>query len=127
MNPMQLKWSFSFVVAFLLLLLVMMELHELVHITVGRIICGCWGTRDFNVWSLADHCRENNQSWWLATLAGPLFSFGVMWLGARMLSSPSLQNRSIGFVFIFANIPFGRITTVMMGGGDEMVVLRHFM
>jgi len=84
---MQLKLSFSFVITFLLLLLVMMELHEIVHSTVGRLICGCWGIRDFNVWSLGNNCQQRESAWWLATLAGPLFSFAMMWLGMFWLSS----------------------------------------
>lgn len=119
--------SFAYVIAFLLLLIVMMEMHEVVHITVGRWICGCWGPRDFNVWSLCEGCEEEHAMAWLATLAGPLFSFAMMWLGMYMLRTGDRLLAAWGFAFIFTNIPFGRITTVMMGGGDEMVVVRHFL
>ena len=124
---MNIRLSASYVVAFTLLLLIMMETHEIVHISVGRLLCGCWGTRDFNVWSLCEGCQESQPLWWLATLAGPVFSFMVMWWGMFWLRSPDRQKQALGFAFIFCNIPFGRITTVMMGGGDEMVVLRHLL
>lgn len=124
---MHLKLSFSYIVTFLLLLIVMLELHETVHIVVGRLICGCWGPRDFNVWSLCRSCPENHPAWWLATLAGPLVSFALMWLGMLWLDAKESGKMTIGFSLIFANIPFGRISTVMMGGGDEMVVTRHFL
>lgn len=124
---MQLKITPSFIFTFVLLLLVMMELHELVHITIGRIVCGCWGPRDFNVWSLCEGCRRNQPLWWLATFAGPLFSFAMMWIGRSMLSWTDVRMKAVGFSLIFANIPLGRITTVMMGGGDEGVVARHLM
>ena len=124
---MHIKLSFSYVVTFLLLLIVMLELHETVHIVVGRLICGCWGPRDFNVWSLCKGCSENHPTWWLATLAGPLFSFALMWLGMFWLDAKESGRMTLGFSLIFANIPFGRISTVMMGGGDEMVVTRHFL
>jgi hypothetical protein len=124
---MQIKLSFSYVITFLLLLVVMLELHETVHIVVGRLICGCWGPRDFNVWSLCGGCSENQPLWWLATLAGPFVSFALMWLGMFWLGSKDPHKLTFGFSLIFANIPFGRISTVMMGGGDEMVVTRHFL
>jgi hypothetical protein len=124
---MNLKVSLRYAFAFLLLLIVMMELHELVHIGVGRIICGCWGPRDFNVWALCDGCLQTRSNAWLATFMGPFVSFLLMWLGMYWLSSPNQKMKALGFAFIFSNIPFGRITTVMMGGGDEMVVIRQFL
>lgn len=127
MKTFRLRFSIPYALSFLLLLMVMMELHELVHISVGRILCGCWGPRDFNVWSLCDGCQEKQPLWWLATLAGPVFSFTVMWLGMIWLHSPKSTRQALGFSLVFSNIPFGRITTVMMGGGDEMVVVRNFL
>ena len=124
---MHLRLSLSTIITFLLLLIVMMEFHEMVHISVGRIICGCWGPRDFNVWSLCDTCRDTRPLWWLSTFSGPMFSFAMMWLGMFWLYSSDLKMKALGFSFIFSNIPFGRITTVMMGGGDEMMVIRNFM
>ena len=124
---MSLKLSLPYVITFTLLLLVLMEVHEIVHIIVGRWICGCWEPRDFNVWALCGECKELQSRSWLATLAGPLFSFALMWWGMFLLSSINGTKKAIGFSLIFTNIPFGRITTVMMGGGDEMVVIRHFL
>jgi len=123
---MKLKLSVRYIITFLLLVIVMLEVHEIVHITIGRIICGCWGTRDFNVWQLCSGCDAN--AWtWLATLAGPLFSFALMWMGWYLLSTRSQHNKAMGFALVFANIPLGRITGPMMGGGDEMVVAKHFL
>ncbi len=127
MKPFHLRFSAAYAIALILMFIVMMELHEVVHISIGRILCGCWGPRDFNVWSLCEGCQENQSLWWLATLAGPVFSFGMMWLGMWLLNSNDGQKKAFGFSLIFTNIPFGRITTVMMGGGDEMVVVRNFL
>jgi hypothetical protein len=121
------KISTRYAISFLLLLIVMMELHEILHITTGKILCGCWGPRDFNVWALCEGCKETQPLWWIATAAGPLFSFALMWLGMVWLGSDNPNMKALGFSFIFSNIPFGRMTTVMMGGGDEMVVVRNFM
>ncbi len=124
---MQIRLSPRYLFTFLLLLIVMLELHEIVHITTGYIICGCFGERDFNVWDVCTGCNERSTYTWLSTLTGPLFSFALMWVGMFLLSSKSIQRKAFGFSLIFSNIPFGRITTVMMGGGDEMVVMKHFL
>lgn len=124
---MRIKISVSYIIAFLLLTIVMLELHEIFHIMVGRLICGCWGSRDFNVWSLCEGCDKTSSLSWLATLAGPVFSFSMMWLGILLLSSPNPHKKAVGFSLIFANIPFGRITEVMKGAGDEMIVAKHFL
>jgi hypothetical protein len=121
---MKLKLSFGYIIAFLLLTLVMLELHETVHIITGRIICGGWGSRDFNVWGLCKDCSVTHPNSWLATLAGPLFSFIMMWVGMGFLYSANVEKRAIGFALIFANIPFGRISQAMMGSGDEMIVTK---
>src|SRR6478735_11515579 len=109
---MTLRFAVPYLLTFVFLLLVMMELHEIVHISVGWIICGCWGPRDFNVWELCDACEKGETLGWLATMAGPLFSFALMWLGMSWLSSSDSKKEALGFSFIFSNIPFGRITTV---------------
>ncbi|MEO8770525.1 MAG: hypothetical protein ABI402_10585 [Ferruginibacter sp.] len=124
---MKIKLTASSIFAFLLLTIVMLELHELVHITVGRMICGCWGMRDFNAWHLCEGCGEIHSWAWLATLAGPLFSFALMWLGMWLLYAVDSCKKSVGFCLVFANIPFGRITQVMKGAGDEMVVSRQLL
>jgi hypothetical protein len=124
---MRIRITPAYTFSFLLLLIVMMELHELAHITVGRWLCGCWGPRDFNVWNLCEGCDDAQPYAWVATLTGPLFSFAMMYLGVLWLRSIDPIRKSIGLSLIFANIPFGRITTVMWGGGDEMVVLRSLL
>jgi hypothetical protein len=121
---MKLKLSFGYIIAFLLLTLVMLELHETVHIITGRIICGDWGSRDFNVWSLCKDCSTHHPNTWLATLAGPLFSFMLMWVGMFLMYSANNNYKAFGFALVFANIPFGRISQAMMGSGDEMIVTK---
>lgn len=124
---MHLKLSFRYIFTFLLLVLLMLELHEIVHIVTGRIICGAWGSRDFNVWGLCKDCEKAHPLSWIATLAGPLFSFAMMWLGMWFLNAGDANKKALGFALVFANIPFGRISQAMMGSGDEMVVARHLL
>lgn len=109
-------------VAFVFLALVSHELHELIHTATGRIICGAWGTRDFNVWQLAPGCES-----WVPTFVGPLFSWSVMWLGILLLISTIEARRWIGLALVFAPNPLGRLLPALLGGGDEGVVARHFL
>ncbi|WP_223652047.1 hypothetical protein [Hymenobacter psoromatis] len=115
--------------AFIALLFVAGETHELVHTGLGRLLCGCWGTRNFNVWSLCESCAHKPLQNLAATLAGPLFSFALMWAGYFLLAPRhSVGYRSLGFALVFANIPFARILgAVFMGGNDEVYALSKVM
>lgn len=123
---MQIKLSLKFVITFLALTFVMHESHEIVHTTVGRIICGCWGERDFNVWGLCESCDKNPFKI-LSTVAGPLFTFIMIWVGYTYLGETKTdRQKSFGFALIFANLPFARLLNPLLGGGDEVVVLNSF-
>jgi len=103
----------------------MHELHELIHTAVGRIICGCWGQRDFNVWQLCEGCIEDHPIAVLSVFAGPLFTFIMIWSGVYFLKTANTnRQKTLGFVLIFANIPFARIFTAAMGSGDEVTGIR---
>jgi hypothetical protein len=117
---MKIKLGAGFIIAFITLHFLMHEAHEMVHTAVGRLICGCWGQRDFNVWSLCDECMEQYAIAVLATFAGPLFTFAMIWTGVYFLRSTSTRQKSLGFALIFANNPFARIFTAAMGKGDEV-------
>jgi len=125
---MKLKLTPKFVLAFLALLFVMHEAHEIVHTTMGRIICGCWGLRDFNVWGLCEGCSENHPISVVATFAGPAFTFLMMWIGASLLGkNKTVNQKSFGFSLVFANMPFARILTSATGGGDEVYGLNRLL
>ena len=123
---MKLKLTAIYVLTFLALTFLMHEVHEIAHTTVGRIICGCWGQRDFNVWGVCDTC--NSPLAIVATLAGPLFTFLMIWYGTTFLKdNNSNAEKSFGFSLIFANLPFARLLTSILGGGDEVMVIRNTM
>lgn len=108
-------------VAFVALLFVHNELHELAHTAVGRLICGAWGPRNFNTWQTA--CYETPEIV-LAPIAGLVWSYGLLWVGYSLLGPDSTPVRqSLGFCLVFATMPWGRLSTVASGGGDEMVIL----
>jgi hypothetical protein len=122
-QPLHIKLTFKNLFVFQLFFFAMHELHELAHIITGRILCGAWGTRDFNVWQLCNNCNVSFPQ--IATFAGPIFTFSMLWLGRYWLKyGISTQIRSLGFVFILGNMPFGRIYMAAMGSGDEMYAFR---
>jgi hypothetical protein len=110
-----LRWLLAFVLA----ILVAHEFHELAHTGAGRVACGAWGARDFNVWSLAEGCESR-----LATLAGPVFSWAVMWIGVWFVRAGTEEGRWTGLALIFAPKPLGRLLPALVGGGDEGVLAR---
>lgn len=125
---MKLNISGKYLVAFLALCFVMFETHEVVHIVTGRLICGCWGERNFNVWGLCDGCSEAKPLSVLATFAGPIYSFALIWLGSYWLRKSVAASRQVmGFSLIFANLPLARIVTAATGSGDEIFGLREWL
>jgi len=122
---MQLVLTWRALWAFLALTFFLAEAHELVHTGLGRALCGCWGTRDFNVWSLCADCAVGRPWSLAATFAGPLFTFAVGWWGYFLLApGRAPAARSLGWVLVFATLPFGRIFgAVFMGGNDEVYAL----
>jgi hypothetical protein len=122
---MSFRISWQYLLAFFGLNMFLGELHEQAHITTGYFICGCYGERDFSVWSTCDNCAHSDWSF-LATLAGPVYSFILMWLGGLWFSrSLNISRKVLGFSILFANLPFARLFTAFMGGGDEKVVFQH--
>ena len=120
---MKIKITGKFIIAFLALTFVMLELHEIVHTAVGRIICGCWGLRDFNAWEICETC-QNIKFAWLSTLAGPVFTFIMIWYGSSYLKITNTnQQKSFGIALIFANTPFGRILNPLLKSGDEATLM----
>lgn len=103
----------------------MQETHEVAHTSVGRLICGCWGTRDFNVWTLCAECAREAPLTLLATLAGPLYSFSIIWIGYYLLTRAAPTTKSVGFALVVSSMPFSRVLTPLFGGGDEIFVLRR--
>jgi hypothetical protein len=120
---MKLKLTPAYIFAFLMLTFVLSECHEIAHTAIGRIICGCWGKRDFNSWDLCESC-ENNPYGYISTIMGPLFSFSMAYWGASMLKKEnSSEKQTLGFSLIFASSSFGRLINVYpFGGGDEFTV-----
>jgi hypothetical protein len=118
---MKLRITPRFAITFLALVFVMHEAHEIAHTAVGRLICGCWGQRDFNVWGICEGCSEQKPIAVIATFAGPLFTFLMIWAAAALIEpNKTDEQKALGFSLIFANLPFARIIGAAMGSGDEV-------
>lgn len=118
---MKLKLTLKYVLTFLALTFILHEAHEIVHTTVGRIICGCWGQRDFNVWSLCGDCSEQKPYSVISTFAGPVFTYIMIWIGTYLMNKEKNDHqKALGFSLVFANMPFSRIFGAITGGGDEV-------
>src|SRR5947199_8810580 len=106
---MKISLSFAFVIAFFALTLLCGTSHEFVHHFVGAAFCGCFGFKTFNSFDLRSSCAGNRLAFVAATWAGPLFTYGLMWLGVYRLSNSSGAAGQLGFALIFANFPINRI------------------
>ncbi len=102
--------------------------HELAHHVACFIICGDWGYKTFNSFSLCEGCEEAHpDTFWLATLAGPvLFNYIPMWIGFLKMRSGSTSNKLFGVSLVFSTIPIMRIVFSLMGANDEPYMIRLF-
>jgi hypothetical protein len=117
-----LRASWAFVGVCAVLVIVLHEAHELAHTATGRLLCGGWGPRDFNTWALPTGCESL-----VPTLAGPVFSFGVIWIGYLLLGAAVAGQAQPGLALVMSANPFGRLLTAAMGGGDEGVLVRGWL
>ncbi len=122
------KLSIPFLVAFISLRHLFHEFHEFGHMVSGRLFCGAWGTRDFNrVHAVADQCALSHFPDILVAFAGPLFNYIAIWTGAVLIRTAKSSGRlAWGLTLIFASLPFARLFTVLIGGGDEMGMARVY-
>jgi hypothetical protein len=125
---MKIRMTPGFLLSFFSLSFLMHEAHEIAHTLTGRFICGCWGHRDFNYWALCQECSASSSLTIMASVAGPLFTYLMIWIGAVLIrKSQSEIKRIVGLCLIFANLPFGRILTALLKGGDEILIFNSLM
>jgi len=124
---MQLKLTWRYGIAFMAFVFVFGQLHEIAHLVKVYTICGIPGKQlDFNLWIVDNSC-VSNPGIWMATLFGPIFSYLAMGLGFFLLLTSNKNFWPIGFVLVLGNLPFARIFTAAMGGGDETTVLKSLL
>ncbi|HEY5798603.1 MAG TPA: hypothetical protein VIT92_00205, partial [Burkholderiaceae bacterium] len=104
------------------------ELHEFGHMSAARLLCGGWGARDFNnVAAIPAGCQVTPMVDLTVGLAGPLVNYLGVWIGALLiLNAKSAPRAAWGLALIFACLPFARLFTALIGGGDEMAIARSY-
>ena len=83
---MKIKFSISFFIAFLSLLFLVQELHDWTHVLTAFWLCGCFGTKAFDSWSLCDHCEVAGNVLVLVYLAGPVINYIMIWVARSLMS-----------------------------------------
>jgi hypothetical protein len=121
---MEIKYTWRYCLAFMAFVFVFGQLHEMAHLAAAYFVCGCPGNQvDFNLWKVCASCQDNPNIY-ISGIAGPAFSYLMMWIGYFILRSSSAKHYNLAFVLILGNLAFARIFTAGMGGGDEKMVLR---
>ena len=93
--------------------------HEFTHHVTAWLVCGDVGRMSLNRFVLAGGCTG---PWPLSTAAGPALSYLMMWLGAWMVRHG--RKPLFGLALVVAYVPFLRLLTATMGGGDEGMLMR---
>ncbi|MBF5042042.1 hypothetical protein FGE12_06520 [Aggregicoccus sp. 17bor-14] len=100
------------------------QAHELTHHLVAAPLCGGFGRLYFWTFTVAPGCYEARPWAVLATAAGPLFTYGLMYVGAGLLWRGG-GAAAWGAALLAAQMPLARLVTVATGrGGDEGLVAR---
>jgi len=116
---MTLNISWRYLVAFAALTILCGTSHEFVHHFTGAALCGAFGTKTFNSFSLAPGCDTDITKAYWAALAGPILTFALMWIGYAMLRRDDRASKRMGFALVFANFPVNRILFVLLNQNDE--------
>lgn len=117
--------DWRYCIAFYFVVMLYASLHELMHHFAGFIACGAWGDKTFNSFTTA--CEGTFGSW-MATFAGPAFSFAAMWVGWWLLARKrsTALHRQMGFAIVFAQLPLQRMTGPLLQLNDEYYAAGHF-
>src|SRR5271154_3504870 len=122
---MKIKLSPAYLIAFFSLLFFTNELRGWAHVFVAQLISGCWGTKNFDTWTLCSHAEAPGKLIALAWLAGPFVAYIILWTGRWLMDEKkSPATRSLGFSMVFAALPFAGILAAARGSGDETTALR---
>src|SRR5258708_14806374 len=123
---MKIKLTPVYFLCFFSLVFLIHEIHDWAHFILSASYCGCLGNRAFDSWSVCNTCVTSAYGLALATLAGPLVNYIMIWSGwALMHAENPSEKQSIGFSMVFAALPFPRMMGALAGGGDETSALRQ--
>lgn len=121
MIKLRITWKYCLALYFMAMLY--SSLHELAHHFTGYLVCGKWGYKTFNYFSTACEDKPDNMSY-LATYAGPLYTFIMLWIGAWLLKKKDATEyqKQFGFAMIFALMPWQRMVMPFFKMNDEYYI-----
>jgi len=105
---------------FLLLAFLCYQGHQAVRHLTGGVLCGGLGSMTFTI-ATTRHPRALPT---LMTLSGPLFTFGLEWLGMLLLRWP--RRAAFAYALIFASFAPLRAIQTLSGRGDELVLAQQW-
>ena len=106
------------IAAFLLLAFLCYQGHQWTRHLVGAALCGGFGAMTFTVAASRQPCTFPL----VLTLVGPLFTYGLAYLGIWLLRSPG--QALFGYGLIFASFTPLRWIQTLTGCGDELMLAR---
>ena len=117
----------AYLTAFFALVFLVHELHDWAHVLLERVICGCWGQKGFDNWTMCKGCLPGATGQGIIFLAGPLVNAALAcWSWRLMQASRPSASRSMGVALFFACLPLPRIIATLQGGSDETRSVRMF-
>ncbi len=114
----ELPWTWRTYAVFCLLTYTVSATHELTHHLAGYVTSGEFGRMSFNLFAGPDHGSHPV----LVSLAGPLVTYSVAWLGAWLLIRG--ERPTLGYALVAGSACYMRLVGVLGGGGDESVASR---
>ncbi|MBS1597152.1 MAG: hypothetical protein JST75_02930 [Bacteroidetes bacterium] len=123
---MVIRFNVKYLLGFLALIFFIHECHDWAHFLAGKIVCGCWGIKSFDNWTLCSDCTASAHTQVWIWFAGPLITYIIVWIAWWLMGKQrNSTEQSLGFLLLFATIPFVRILAAMAGGSDETFGLRQ--
>lgn len=120
---MNLKLHPLYILAFLLLVFLVQEIHDWSHILAVRVTCHCWPGRSFGGWVLCGSPSNGQHA--LISIAGPLINIVLFWAGWSLLDAEnSVEENSVGVALVFAAMPLNNLIAAFTGGGDITDAIR---
>lgn len=114
---MNLKVSPFYILAFLLLLFLVHEIHDWMHVLAVRGTCHCWPVRLFGSWEICGSPSAGQHA--IIDVAGPLINV-LLYVAAWNLLDPenSADEYSLGVALLFAPLPWNDLIAAFSGGGE---------
>jgi len=123
---MRIRFTGKFLLAFLALIFFVHECHDWAHFVAARFVCGCWGIKSFDNWTLCTECNASPHTQVWIWFAGPLITYIIIWVSWWLMGrKQGTMQQSLGFSLLFSTIPLVRILAAMVGGSDETYGLRQ--